>query len=179
MPYSYALGLIGGSIAWAKENKPPEGWKLTDNLIKEIKLRQQYLKENSKMSWPDYLQSKEFKVVKKFEVKPSDDEAKTPRTTKDDSEVLEVKRSKMNEDILPAIDEAKLQKRAKDDSEKEENWLIDIYVDGEYAGKFNYFGKFQNNLLFNHIKENVWTKDIIDTLGDLENFNMEIDKMGG
>jgi hypothetical protein len=61
--------------AWARDNKPEEGWGLIDKKYKEIKLRQQYLKSKETIPWPEYLESKGLKVVKELEVKEKIDKA--------------------------------------------------------------------------------------------------------
>jgi hypothetical protein len=107
---------------WAKENDPEEGWGLTDKRYKEIRLRKKFLEERSGVSWVEYLEDNGLKVVKKItESSESSEKAgfvsQPGRRAKDDSEVLEVRRKRMSDDILLAVEKAKLQKKAKDDSE--------------------------------------------------------------
>ena len=87
----------------------------------------------------------------------------------DDSNVDKEKIKKLQPKSMP-------KRTARDDSEK--NWLIDIYVDGKYSGKFYYFGKLNSDLLINYIRKNIWTKKISSALGSLDNFNIKIDEMG-
>jgi hypothetical protein len=160
---------------WAKikSNEPEEGWGLIEKKYKEIKLRQRYLKDKETVPWPEYLESNGLEVVKEVRVKLHDDETKLAKTVKDDSGVLGAKRRKMNEDILPAIEKAKTQGRAKDDSEKEENWLIDVYVDNKYICEMDYFGTFNEKRVLELVKKN-WDVKNLDDYGNIEDFGSKI-----
>jgi hypothetical protein len=105
--------------AWAKDNVPEEGWGSTDKKYKEIKLRKKFLKEKSGVSWVEYLGSNGLKIVREVSKnsKKANVVSQPKRRAKDNSEVLEMKRSKMNDDILPVIEKVKLQKKAKDTSD--------------------------------------------------------------
>jgi hypothetical protein len=76
----------------------------------------------------EYLESNGLKIIKKFAIKPLDNKIK--RRTKDDSEVLELRRGKMNNDISDVLEKIKSQKLAKDDSEliKTANKLKNINI---------------------------------------------------
>ncbi|MDR1240290.1 MAG: hypothetical protein LBK29_00190 [Oscillospiraceae bacterium] len=168
---------------WAKNNEPNEGWGLTDKKYVEIKFRKKFLEERPGVSWVEYLESKGLEV-KKSTLKPSDDKPKDikgdeesssvsriKKQAKDDSDVLEMKHEKINDDILPVIEKAKLQKRSKDDSEllSMARKLQNVNTKGIKDNKaLEYVKRFQNFLkIFKwKIKNN---DSAIDSLNKLDN----------
>jgi hypothetical protein len=110
--------------------------------------------------------------VVKAKVRSTALKTKINKCAKDDLEVLEMRRKKMNKDIAPALEKVKLQKRAKDDSEllSMARKLQNIRVEGikddkaiEHVKKFQVFFK----IVRSKIKNNDSVVQLFDKLDNI------------
>ena len=126
-------------LAWAKNNEPDEGW-ITNNKIKEIRLRKRYFDKNIDKNWLDYLSSKEkkgiIKIVKKSAVKVAESEEQNE--TRDTSRLkINMLTKNLENLVIDKLDNDEISNYANDFKSYFENIKLKLKKDDPMLEKIN------------------------------------------